>query len=441
MKFSHYWVAGALITSISLTNFSNSAELPDFTQLIEKNKSSVVSITVTGTAKNAAGSFEGIPEELRPFFQMPQVPRSVSGSGSGFIIEKEGLIITNAHVVKDADDIRVYLNDRREFKAELIGSDQKSDIALLKIEADQLPAVSIGDVNTLKVGQWVVAIGSPFGLDYTATQGIISSLARNLPNDSYTPFIQTDAAVNPGNSGGPLFNLAGEVIGINSQIYSRTGNYAGISFAIPIDLAMDVVGQLKSEGKVTRGWLGVMIQEVTVDLAESFNLDKPKGALIGEVMADSPAFKASLQPGDIIVKFNGIEVKSSRELPSIVARIKPDTEVTLEIYRDGKTQEMTVKIEALPDQPQSSATRDANKLGISVAAVEQGKGVRVVEVDPAIARELIVDDILLKINNTDINTMNDFLSAVKPLKAGQTVRLLVKRDQTNLFMAIKVPKE
>ena len=296
-------------------------QLPDFTQLVEQASPAVVNISTTQKLPERRVSnmgqmpdLEGLPPGLRDFFErsIPQPPRSGGGRqreaqslGSGFIISPDGYILTNNHVVADADEIIVRLSDRSEMKAKLIGTDPRSDVALLKIEGKNLPVLKLGKSQDLKAGQWVVAIGSPFGFDHTVTQGIISAIGRSLPNESYVPFIQTDVPINPGNSGGPLFNLAGEVVGINSQIYTRSGGFMGVSFAIPIDVAMDVSNQLKSGGKVSRGWLGVVIQEVNKDLAESFGLEKPAGALVAQVLEDGPAAKGGLQVGDVILSMNG----------------------------------------------------------------------------------------------------------------------------------------
>jgi len=329
------------------------ADYPDFVTLVEQYSPAVVSIqTMSEPKERVRRGHPQIPdnspfnEYFKKFFeQMPDAPsRPQSSVGSGFIISADGYIVTNAHVVEDMDSIVVGLSDRTELPAQVIGKDRRSDIALLKVKASaSLPVVKmIGDARQLKVGQWVLAIGSPFGFERTATQGIISALARSLPSDNYVPFIQTDAAVNPGNSGGPLFNLNGEVIGVNSQIYSRSGGYQGVSFAIPIDVAMDVVEQLKAGGKVTRGWLGVMIQEVTPELAQSFNLDKPHGALVGQVMAEGPAQKAGVKTGDIITGINGKPVTTMAELNSVKKGFKAGDTVTVNLTRN--TTKMSLKV-------------------------------------------------------------------------------------------------
>lgn len=315
---------------------AQAADLPDFTQLVEQASPAVVNISTTQKlpdrrVNQQMPDLEGLPPMLREFFErgMPPQQRSPRGDGrqreaqslgSGFIISPDGYILTNNHVIADADEILVRLADRSEMKAKLVGTDPRSDVALLKIEGKDLPVLKLGKSQDLKAGQWVVAIGSPFGFDHTVTQGIVSAVGRSLPNENYVPFIQTDVPINPGNSGGPLFNLNGEVVGINSQIYTRSGGFMGVSFAIPIDVAMDVSNQLKSGGKVSRGWLGVVIQEVNKDLAESFGLDKPAGALVAQIQDDGPAAKGGLQVGDVILSMNGQPIVMSADLPHLVAR-------------------------------------------------------------------------------------------------------------------------
>lgn len=446
--------------------------LPDWSTLFEENKAAVVSITTEGKEKIRVRSpFDGFPfgdnspfgspfgDDPFSFFfgERPNKPqereRTFRSAGSGFIIDEEGLVITNAHVVDKADDITVHLADRREVKAELIGKDEKTDVAVLRVKAKDLPTVKIADVTKLKVGQWVMAVGSPFGLDYTATQGIISSLGRNLPNDNYTPFIQTDAAVNPGNSGGPLFNTDGEVIGINSQIYTSTGSYAGVSFAIPIDLAMDVVEQITENGKVTRGWLGVQIQEVTAALADSFGLKKPEGALVASVVPNSPAAKAKLKAGDIILKFNGQEVVTSSQLPVLVSRVRGDETVEVEILRDNKRQNLKVKIEILDDDSKLAVSRGGesatdNALGIVVENIaddraDKDKGVIVTSVSvDGLGQQAGVrrGDIISQINGMDVEDIDTFIEAMDKARDERALRLLVKRNGNPYFMAIRKPQ-
>ena len=439
------------------------ADYPDFVTLVEQYSPAVVSIQTKSEPKERVRrGHPQIPENspfneyFKKFFeQMPDAPsRPQSSVGSGFIISADGYIVTNAHVVEDMDSIVVGLSDRTELPAQVIGKDRRSDIALLKVKASaSLPVVKmIGDARQLKVGQWVLAIGSPFGFERTATQGIISALARSLPSDNYVPFIQTDAAVNPGNSGGPLFNLNGEVIGVNSQIYSRSGGYQGVSFAIPIDVAMDVVEQLKAGGKVTRGWLGVMIQEVTPELARSFNLDKPHGALVGQVMAEGPAQKAGVKTGDIIIAFNSQPVQHSSDLPLMVGRTRPSISAPLLVIRDGKEQTLTVKIEELPDEnkPQAIAQPPVhNRLGLMVSELpgeqrkqgEQGVLVKDVDEGPAATAGIQVGDVITRLNNVEITEVGQFAELVKQLPTGRPVPVLIKRDNSSQFLPLTVPEK
>ncbi|MGH8353365.1 MAG: DegQ family serine endoprotease, partial [Pseudomonas sp.] len=342
------------------------AELPDFTELVEAASPAVVNISTRQKlpARPVVGSpempdLEGLPPMFREFFErnIPQVPRNPEGGrqrevqslGSGFIISADGYVLTNNHVVADADEIIVRLSDRSELEAKLIGADPRSDVALLKVEGKGLPTVKLGKSDDLKVGAWVLAIGSPFGFDHSVTAGIVSAKGRSLPNESYVPFIQTDVAINPGNSGGPLFNLEGEVIGINSQIFTRSGGFMGLSFAIPIAVAMDVADQLKTEGKVSRGWLGVVIQEVNKDLAESFGLEKPAGALVAQVLEGGPAAKSGLQVGDVILSLNGLPIVMSADLPHLVGGLKPGDIAKMEVVREGTRKTLQMTIGALPE--------------------------------------------------------------------------------------------
>jgi serine protease Do len=345
---------------------AQAADLPDFTQLVEQASPAVVNISTTQKlpdrkVNQQMPDLEGLPPMLREFFErgMPPQQRSPGGGGrqreaqslgSGFIISSDGYILTNNHVIADADEILVRLADRSEMKAKLIGTDPRSDVALLKIEGKDLPVLKLGKSQDLKAGQWVVAIGSPFGFDHTVTQGIVSAVGRSLPNENYVPFIQTDVPINPGNSGGPLFNLNGEVVGINSQIYTRSGGFMGVSFAIPIDVAMDVSNQLKSGGKVSRGWLGVVIQEVNKDLAESFGLDKPAGALVAQIQDDGPAAKGGLQVGDVILSMNGQPIIMSADLPHLVGALKAGAKANLEVIREGKRKNVELTVGAIPDE-------------------------------------------------------------------------------------------
>ena len=350
-----------LLVSGLMSARSYAAELPDFTELVEKNAPAVVNISTVGEDRRSSRRGGRQQEELEEFFRFFGPPGRRGGGpsqparslGSGFIISDDGYILTNNHVVEGAKEIIVRLSDRREYVAELVGADVRSDLAVLKVEADDdLPTVSLGKSNGLKVGAWVLAIGSPFGFDYSVTAGIVSAKGRSLPtaqNENYVPYIQTDVAINPGNSGGPLFNLDGEVIGINSQIYSNSGGFMGVSFAIPIDVAMEVADQLRSDGRVSRGWLGVVIQDVTRDLAESFGLDRPHGALISQVYPGTPAEEGGLKEGDVITQFNGQSIERSSELPHFVGRVRAGSVAKLTLMRDGKRRTLDVKVGELAD--------------------------------------------------------------------------------------------
>ncbi len=448
----------ALLLWLPVAQIQAQTAPPDFIQLVEQNSPAVVSIRVKSSAAIDFGGLDELPipedspfyDYFRRFFdENPNLPQQPEAStGSGFIISADGYVVTNAHVVEGAEEIIVTLADRRELPAELIGADIRSDVAVLKTQGTDLPTVRIGDPTKLKVGQWVLAIGSPFGFDYTATQGIISSLGRNLPSGNYTPFIQTDAAVNPGNSGGPLFNLDGEVIGVNSQIYSRTGGYQGVSFAIPIDIAMDVVDQLQSSGKVTRGWLGVLIQQVTGELAESFGLDRPRGALVGQVLADSPAETAGVHAGDIILEFNDAPVDSSGELPSLVARVRPGETAAMKVFRDGEELELEVTIGELPEDPEAAfaAPAKSNQLNLTVDELppemgEDVKGVVVNAVDegPAAKAGIQVGDIIVRLNNKTVTSVSEFNAIAEDLPTGRPVPVLVRRGAGALFLALTLP--
>src|SRR5216684_3847168 len=357
--------------------------LPDFTTLVEANGPAVVNISTTQTIKQPRVEIPDLPEGspfsdlFRRYFGEGGIPEQFDSKslGSGFIISADGYILTSAHVVENAKEIIVKLTDRREFAAKVVGSDRRSDVALLKIGASNLPKVTVGDPSKLKVGEWVLAIGSPFGFENSATAGIVSAKGRSLPTENYVPFIQTDVAINPGNSGGPLFNLNGEVVGINSQIYSRTGGFMGLSFAVPVDMAMQIAKQLKTEGRVKRGRIGVVIQEVSKELAESFGLPRPAGALVNAVEKGGPAEKAGVETGDIILRFDGKSVSSSNELPRIVGNTKPGNKATVEVWRKGVTREITVTVGELPEDRVASRTerrgkppeQAANRLGFAVA--------------------------------------------------------------------------
>ena len=463
-----------MAAALAFAGAAQAKDLPDFTEIVPKVSAAVVNISTTQTIKQ--------PRRHMPHDQMPQMPDGTPfddffrrffgeppGSdgreaeeytnrslGSGFIISSDGYILTNDHVIKDADEIVVRLNNRQEFEAKLVGSDPRSDVALLKIDAKDLPTVKIGRSADLKVGQWVLAIGSPFDFDHSVTAGIVSALGRNLPNENYVPFIQTDVAINPGNSGGPLFNMDSEVVGINSQIYSRTGGFMGLSFTIPIDLAMDVVDQLRNKGSVTRGWLGVLIQDVTADLAESFGMDRPGGALVAQVLPGSPAEKAGIKVGDVILDFNNTPIDNSSSLPPIVGRMQVGQEASVKILRDGKSKQVRIKIGELPPEEEiKQASRgdegiNDNRLGAVVKDLtadqrngldKKKSGVYVEDVHsgPARAAGLRQGDIILMINNVDVKNVSQFRQLVKDLPAGKSLPMLVQRGSGPMFLALKIP--
>ena len=444
--------------------------LPDFTKLVENNAGAVVNISTTKQQTLRRGlppsvEIPDFPQDgplgdfLEKFFggQGPHEDHFNSRSlGSGFIVSEDGYVVTNHHVVKDADEIIVKLSDRRQLEAKIIGSDPRSDIALLKIEASELPVVRLGSAKDLKVGQWVLAIGSPFGFDHSVTSGIVSAKGRSLPNENYVPFIQTDVAINPGNSGGPLFNLSGEVVGINSQIYSRTGGFMGLSFAIPVEVAMDVIDQLKEHGYVSRGWLGVYIQEVTRELAESFGMEKPMGALVAKIMDGSPVEDADIKVGDVILNFNGQNVTSSASLPPMVGRVRVGEEVKINLMRDGKMKTVKVKIGQLPDTDQAIVTETTEKtsdavLGLDVRVLtkdeleemELSHGLQVMEIaeGPAKSAGIRKGDVLQLINGEKIETVNQFKEIVDKLPEGKFASILVQRRQGPQFLALKIPEE
>ncbi|NKQ12429.1 DegQ family serine endoprotease [Pseudomonas sp. SST3] len=444
------------------------AELPDFTPLVEDASPAVVNIS-TKQSKPVRGGpaqmpdLEGIPPMFREFFErgLPQQPdrrREAQSLGSGFIISEDGYILTNNHVVADADEIMVRLPDRSELQAKLVGADPRSDVALLKIDGDDLPIVKIGNSEELKAGEWVVAIGSPFGFDHTVTAGVVSATGRSLPNESYVPFIQTDVAINPGNSGGPLFNLEGEVVGINSQIFTRSGGFMGLSFAIPIDVAMDVANQLREDGKVSRGWLGVVIQEVNKDLAESFGLERPAGALVAQVMDGGPAAKGGLKVGDVILSLNDKSIDMSGDLPHLVGAMKPGSTAKLEVVRDGDRKTLSIDIGALPEDGDllasgggaGGSTHSDNRLGVAVAelseaqrqALEIGGGVVIREISqgPAAMIGLRPGDVITHLNNQAIDSVETFSQVVKALPNNRSVSMRVLREGRASFITFKLPK-
>lgn len=457
-----------IITLILSLPLAVQATLPDFTEIVEDAKDSIVNISTTTKIKQRSMENrvpiprfpEGSPfgELFEKFFNPDNLggrEREGRSLGSGFIISDDGYILTNHHVIDGADEVIVRLSNREEYIADIIGSDKASDVAVLKVDAKNLPVLKFGDSDDLKVGEWVLAIGSPFGFDHTVTAGIISAKGRSLPSDNYVPFIQTDVAINPGNSGGPLFNLDGEVIGINSQIYSRTGGFMGLSFAIPIEMAVDVAEQLKDSGRVSRGWLGVLIQEVTRELAESFGMDSPYGALVSKVLPDGPAEAAGLQAGDVIIAFNGKQIMRSSSLPPLVGRATVGKKVNITIIRNQKRENIKVKISELPSSitqagyaPDKDKSGKSSTLGMSINALSSSAqqklkldgGVQVISMDKSgAAHDAGVQrgDVITMIDNQTIDSVETFETVVENLKPGKPVALLVQRSSGPVFLAIR----
>jgi serine protease Do len=443
--------------------------LPDFTDLVKDQSPAVVNISTVTHTKASQGmppGYEQIPEMFRHFFQFgPRggqphggQPRSKDAQslGSGFIISEDGYILTNNHVIEGADEIIVRLSDRSELVAKLIGADKSSDVALLKVEETDLPAVEIGDSEDLEVGEWVLAIGSPFGFDHTVTKGIVSATGRSLPNENYVPFIQTDVAINPGNSGGPLFDMDGEVIGINSQIYTRSGGFMGVSFAIPIKVAMQVADQLKEKGYVSRGYLGVRIQEVNKELAEAFGLEKPAGALVVQAYADEPAAIAGIEAGDVIVKFNNKPIILSSDLPHVVGQVTPGSEAKVVINRQGEQKILKVKIGELPsedrviaDNQDRNQGQKSNPLGVSVVdmtdeqrrSADINKGVIVKQLlsDSVMARKGVrPGDIIAMLNHKWVTNTAEFDHIISELPSGKNVPVLIIRKGMRRFVWVRI---
>jgi len=443
-------------TPVTQPSSAPAAALPDFSGLVEKYGPAVVNVDVVQTRKTAGRAQGPDNDELPPFlrnlpfqfqFPQPQDRGPVRGVGSGFIVSADGVILTNAHVVDDADEVSVKLTDRREFTAKVLGVDKTTDIAVLKIQASGLPYVKVGDPRTTKVGEWVVAIGQPFGFENTVTAGIVSAKSRSLPGDSYVPFIQTDAAVNPGNSGGPLFNLKGEVIGVNSQIFSRSGGFQGLAFAVPIDVAMQVKDQIQQDGKVSHGRLGVAIQEVNQALAQNFGLKSPTGALVASVEKGSAGANAGLEPGDVILKLDGKEISRSGDLPPMISSLKPGSKVTLDIWRNGSPKQLTATIGAIKDKTIADArdkeTLGKAKLGIAVRPLSADEkrstdldhGLVVQDVAGAAERAGVrAGDVIVAVNNTPVKSVEELKSAVD--KSGKTVALLVQRNDARIFIPV-----
>jgi serine protease Do len=431
-------------------------QLPDFTTLVAKQGVAVVNVSATQTIPFGGSGVPGVPDE-RPYYdffrRLPPPPEREDPSnslGSGFIISEDGYILTNAHVLDDADEVTVRLTDKREFKARVVGADSRTDVALLKIDADHLPTVKIGDPAAPKVGEWVVAIGSPFGFDNSVTAGIVSAVGRSLPDESLVPFIQTDVAINPGNSGGPLFDLRGEVVGINSQIYSRTGGYMGLSFAIPIDLAIKVSEELRLHGKVTRSWLGVQIQDLTPELATSFGLESSAGAVVSGVDKGSPAAAAGIRAGDVIVAFGGGTIANSGELPPLVAGTAPGTKVPVELWRKGQKKVLDVVVEALADDRPAERPREKgvqpNRLGLVLSELDESerrelkveRGLFVESAVGAAAKAGIREgDIVIAVNDEDVASLAEFNRLLAKQPKDRTVALLVQRGGRSLYVPVR----
>ena len=452
-------LASALLITPSVQAQVTAQALPEFSAIVEANKAAVVNITSRKSMQPAASrpdfgpgfeQFEGTPFEefFRRFGQGgPRMPPQ-QGQGSGFIVQADGIILTNAHVVEGAEEVRVRLPDRREFEGKVLGVDKPTDIAVVKIEAKDLPVVKLGDPKDVKVGEWVLAIGSPFGFENTVTAGIVSATSRSLPEGTYVPFIQTDAAVNPGNSGGPLFNMKGEVIGINSQIYSRTGGYMGLSFAIPISVAADVQQQLVKHGKVERGRIGVSIQEVSQSLAKSFGLERPYGALVSSVEPGGPADKAGLKAGDVLLGVNGKTIERSAEVPPLVAAVKPGSKASFEVWREGKKREIVVTVgELKADQVAAGPSSEggSGKLGLAVrplteAEAKQLDGAQGLLVEnasgPAARAGIRAGDVVTAVNGKPVKSPAELRSAVEDAKG--LVALLIKRGEASIFVPVEV---
>ena len=450
------------VTTILFFSVSSAyGQLPDFADLVEEVAPAVVKInTVTKnrkqqTQQNMQGQLPEIFRELLEQRNRPQPPaRQARSMGSGFVISEDGYLLTNHHVIDQADEIQVLFSDRREYSAKVIGSDRRSDLALLKIEAKNLPTIKFADVDSLRAGEWVLAIGSPFGLDYSVAAGIVSAIGRSIPTEkgeNYVPFIQTDVAINPGNSGGPLFNLKGEVVGINSQIYSRSGGSIGLSFSIPTSVALSVVDQLKKNGKVQRGWLGVVMQDVNKSLAESLELGKPQGALINAVEPDGPADRGGINPGDVIVRFDGEDIVDSGDLPHVVGSTAPGTKAKVEIYREGKRKTLNVVVGALDkDGPAVADKNNGNdRLGLMVEELDDQErrqlrlrgGILVADVaanSAAANAGLREGDIIVQLGYSRIDDLDEYLQVIEELPESTPIAIRFYRQGRAIFRTIQI---
>jgi serine protease Do len=450
----------ALALWAPLSLLAQGRDLPDFADLAEKQGPAVVNISTTSSARGPQALPPGAEDD--PFFDFfrrfgPPQPREYEARslGSGFIVSQDGHILTNAHVVEAADEITVRLTDKREYKAKVIGTDKRTDVAVLKIDPSApLPIVTIGDPNKLRVGEWVVAIGSPFGFDNTVTAGIVSAKGRSLPQENFVPFLQTDVAINPGNSGGPLFNLKGEVVGINNMIFSRTGGFMGVSFAIPIDVAIDVAKQLQATGRVSRGRIGVVIQEVTKELAESFGLPKAGGALVNSVEKGGPAEKAGIQASDVILKFDNKEIGSSNELPRIVAATRPGAKVSVQVWRKGERKDLQVTVGETPEertakrqQSRKPSGETLGKIGLTVLELTADQrrelnvsaGVLVESAEGSAARAGIRrGDVILAVGNTEVKSVEELNRLLGAGDKPRTVALLVRRGEGSLYIPLRI---
>ena len=449
----------AAVQSIAPAPGRYASGLPDFAALAEHYGPAVVNITVVGKRQQVADAPAGVSpnDPFYDFFRrfgqpMPRNAPPPQGEGSGFIVSPDGYILTNAHVVDNADEVTVKTTDRREYTAKVVGVDEQTDVAVIKIDAKNLPTVRLGDPSKLRPGEWVVAIGSPFGFENSVTAGVVSATSRAMPGGNYTQFIQTDVAVNPGNSGGPLFNMNGEVIGINSQIYSRTGGYMGVSFAIPIDVASGVKDQLIKTGHVTRSRIGVSIQEVNAQLAESFGLDRPRGALVGSVEDDSPGAKGGIKAGDVILKVDGQTIESSAQVPVIIAGKQPGEPVGIEVWRNGSAKELSVRPVKMEETGQKVASNDAQqgdetaKLGLAVRPLTQQEkrqaetdgDLLVEDVDgPAAVAGVRPGDVILGVNGAKVKSIDELRAAAKK-RNGKVVALLIERDNAQIFVPVRV---